>query len=96
MIQKERKSKIDFLQEIGQELDNRYQRTTFGNRVCYISKSGIIFNPFAFPGEYALAIEYAESPEAAAQGVFEDGDRFYLDGKSTTDVLNAMMKEIEG
>ena len=63
---------------------------------AFFSSKGQIFRPFAFPGDNALAIEYAETPDDAEKNLFEDGDRFYLSELSISELFKAMVAEVEG
>lgn len=74
----------------------RYPVTQLGNQKCFLAPNGYFFRLFEFPGDYALAIEYAETEDDAKRNRFEDGDRFYLSELSEDELFHAMINEIEG
>lgn len=92
----EQKSAIDCLAFITEQLEQNYEQRQFGKRICFVNKFGTLFNAFKFPGENAVAIEYADNETDASNGRFEDGDRFYLEDYETeNELLSSIMKEIE-
>lgn len=93
----EKKSDLDILARINDELDKKYETKTFGNRVCFVNKNAVPFNAFAMEGEEAaFGIEYADDGASAERGTFEDGDTFYLADYDTVDaMIQAMCEEID-
>lgn len=91
----EQKRRNDAFHEMEQRFKGKYSVKRFGKNVCFLTPSGLIFRLFEFPGEAALAIEYAETPDEAEKGLFEDGDRFYLSDLSGNALFRAMTAEIE-
>ncbi|MCD8352886.1 MAG: hypothetical protein LUC47_01020 [Clostridiales bacterium] len=89
--------KYKLLSEIETQINRLYPLKKIGKCEAHMSNNGSIFRVFAFPGEDALCIEYAESEKQAMQGLFpEDGDRFYLDEYlSVEGMLKDMIHEIE-
>lgn len=90
------KSKNDVLEEIEKRFQSIYPVKIYGENKCFLASNGQLFRPFEFPGEEALAIEYADTPEEARKSRFEDGDRFYLSDFPGDSLFNAMVAEIEG
>lgn len=91
-----RADKMDVLSELNKMAEERYGVKTFGRFACFVNESGVPFRIFAFPMEFAICVEYAESESDAALGRFEDGDRFYLeDFQSIEEIANAVFAEIE-
>ena len=93
----EKKNNLDILARINDELGKKYETKTFGNRVCFVNKNVVPFNVFTLKEEgIAFGVEYADNADAAALGVFEDGDTFYLEDYSTLDdMITAMCQEID-
>ena len=92
----EQKRKNDVLREIDRRFREIYPTQRYGKNECFLSSKGQIFRPFAFTGDNALAIEYAETPDDAEKNLFEDGDRFYLSELSISELFKAMVAEVEG
>ncbi|MCD8021240.1 MAG: hypothetical protein LUF92_17195 [Clostridiales bacterium] len=89
--------KQKLLNVIETQMNNLYPLKKFGKSEAHVSDNGSIFRVFAFPGEDALCIEYAENEKQAMGDIFpEDGDRFYLDEyPSAEEMLKSMIHEIE-
>ncbi len=93
----EQKSNLGWLKEITDSISKRYANRYFGVYFCFVSSNGTPFKPFAYPGRDALGLEYANTQEDAAAGLFEDGDLFYMeDYANPDDMLRDMVKEIDG
>ncbi len=91
----EQKKQLEVLGIVTDRFNSQYKLENYGKTEAFTTPNGTIFNVCAFPGEYALVIEYAENAEDAAAGRFEDGDRFYLDEYCDFDeLIEAMKKEI--
>ena len=79
-------------------LDNyfmdKYPSKTINGELFFQSSQGQVFTIGAFAYYGAIQIEYADSFEKA-NGGREDGDLFSID-MSETDMLQAILKEIEG
>lgn len=91
-----RSDKIEMLEKIAEKAKERYREKTFGKYSCLVNANGEPFRIFAFPGEKAICIEYAESENDAALGRFEDGDRFYLEDFQSLEALTeAVFAEID-
>ncbi|MCD8087553.1 MAG: hypothetical protein LUE22_03050 [Oscillospiraceae bacterium] len=87
----------EWLGKIKEKLSKVYKQENFGERTYFVNQHGTPFMPFAFPGRFALGIEYADSKEDAVLGRFEDGDLFYIEDYVTVDDLfRDMFQEIEG
>lgn len=96
LTEPKRANKMDILAEMNKIAYNRYREKSFGRFRCFVSASGVPFNIFAFPGENAICVEYAENESDAALGRFEDGDRFYLeDFRSLEELSNAVFAEVD-
>ena len=91
----EQKRKNDALLDVEKRFEAKYAAKKFGSNRCFVTSSGTIFRPFGFPGDNALAIEYADTPEDAEKNLFEDGDRFYLSELVGDKLFQAMVSEIE-
>ena len=91
----EQKRRNDAFLEVENQFKEKYPRKTFGKNSCFVAPNGVIFRPFEFPDDNALAIEYAETPEDAARNRFEDGDRFYLTDFPRDTLFRVMIAEIE-
>lgn len=93
----EQKRKIDIVADINSQMEKYFKLRNFGKRTCFTDEDSLIFNICVFPGEPALVIEYADNDKDAADGRFEDGDRFYLsDYVDENALFNAMLSEIKG
>lgn len=91
----EQRRRSDAFHEMEQRFKEEYPAQQFGKNTCFLAPGGLIFRLFEFPGEEALAIEYAETPNEAEKSLFEDGDRFYLSDLSGDALFKAMTAEIE-
>lgn len=91
----EQKRRNDAFHEMEQRFKDKYFVKQFGNNMCFLAPNGLIFRLIEFPGEAALVIEYAETPNEAERSLFEDGDRFYLSDLSGDALFRAMTAEIE-
>ncbi len=92
-LMEERKN--DLIIQIIAKLDKVYQKELVCNRVCYMSKGGIPFSPFKLE-DGAYGIEYANGEECIRQGIFEDGDIFYVeDYDCIDDMVKDMCREID-
>lgn len=90
------KNAIDHrLAAIRARLSERYEMLDINGESFFRTNSGTFFRVYAFPGEMALVIEYADSESDAKLHRLEDGDHFYLAELSEDDMLNQMITEIE-
>ena len=91
------KNAIDHrLAAINARLSERYEMLDINGESFFRTNSGTFFRVYAFPGELALVIEYADSESDAKLHRLEDGDRFYLEDLSLDDMFKQMVSEIEG
>lgn len=77
-------------------LSKLYECTRIQNRICYLIGDGAVCRIDDVGDQYnALVIEYADSIETAQKGIFgEDGDLFFMDELNESEMLEAMMKEM--
>ena len=91
------KNAIDHrLAAIKARLSERYEMLDINGESFFRTNGGTFFRVYAFPGEMALVIEYADSERDAKLHRLEDGDRFYMEDLSLDDMFKQMVSEIEG
>ena len=91
------KNAIDHrLAAIKARLSERYEMLDINGESFFRTNGGTFFRIYAFPGEMALVIEYADSERDAKLHRLEDGDRFYMEDLSLDDMFKQMVSEIEG
>lgn len=83
---------------IEQVLKAKYESFSFGNRLFFCRPDGLTFSLFYMGGgEWdAFGVEYANNRQEAEQFMLDDGDLFYIDDMTESDLLNAICQEIEG
>lgn len=81
---------------IARQLSDIYKPILINGMECFETTSGHIFFVEIFPGERALVIGHADSIQEAELYRFEDGDRFYMDEMGEREMLQAIIREIEG
>ena len=73
---------------------NRFPHKIIKNELFFQAPDGMVFTVNTFPYFKSIFMEWAESFERAVGGR-EDGDLYSIN-LSETDMLHAMLKEIEG
>ncbi len=88
--------KYRVLDKINHHVESVFKPRVFAGRKGFVNAKGVPFTIFAFPGENAICVEYADSEAQACNGLFPwDGRRFYLDDyKSFEELLGNVMREI--
>lgn len=84
------------LLELEMILTRRYPVKFINHQQCFLKPSGEVFTVRKFPGSEAIVVEYAESEADALLYRFEDGDRFYLDEMEAHQLIQVVLREIEG
>ena len=83
------------LRDVRKALSAQYRTVVLDDKEFFVATDGAFFRVYAFPGQAALVIEYADTEQEARQNALEDGDRFYLDEMDLDTMLQNMVKEIE-
>lgn len=83
---------------LNSRLAQQLESIVIDDSICFFASNGAVCRLDSIGNEYnALVIEYADNLEMAKKGIFgEDGDLFYMDEMSEDEMLEAMIKEIEG
>lgn len=90
MNRAQRKKKID------QRFSSVYSPLLIHGEICFCTPTGRIVMVQEMPGENALVLGHTDNLAEAELYRFEDGDRFYLDEMTETEMFEAMIHEIEG
>ncbi|MBQ8559057.1 MAG: hypothetical protein IJ439_03630 [Tyzzerella sp.] len=82
---------------LSERLAQKFESITIDERTCFLIKDGFVCRLDSMSEPYnALVIEYADNLELAKKGIFgEDGDLFYMDEMSESEMFEAMVREIE-
>jgi hypothetical protein len=91
----EQRKQNEILERIELRIKSAYPEKHAGKYVYYEANNGQLFRVSAFPGCFALVVEYAENESMAKKCLLEDGDRFYLDEMTEDEVFSAIVAEIE-
>ena len=91
----EKKLTEERLRDVRKALSAQYRTVVLDDKEFFVATDGAFFRVYAFPGQAALVIEYADTEQEARQNALEDGDRFYLDEMDLDTMLQNMVKEIE-
>lgn len=91
----EKKLTEERLRDVRKALSAQYKTVVLSGKEFFVATDGALFRVYAFPGQAALVIEYADTEQEARQNALEDGDRFYLDEMDLDTMLHNMVKEIE-
>lgn len=84
------------LENLENKLKTRYKPVKVNGENCFLKKNGEVFHLFGMKNFNALGVEYAENMEEAKRNLYEDGDLLYINEMNEEEMLEAMIKEIEG
>ena len=96
MTSMEKKEKTEKqLEFISQRLASKFEIVEI-NGEQYFHTNDVYFKPFSISDWEAIGIEYAHGLQNALLYRFADGDLFYLDEMTGEELLEAVLREIEG
>ena len=91
----EKKLTEERLRDVRKALSAQYRTVVLDDKEFFVATDGAFFRVYAFPGQAALVIEYADTEKEASQNALDYRDRFYLDEMDLDTMLQNMVKEIE-
>lgn len=93
-----KEKRLERIEHLEGKLSELYQCELIGEIKWFVRAGGTVFHIESLGEEYnALVLEYADTMDAARKNtVGEDGDLFYMDELDESEMLEAMIREIEG
>lgn len=85
---------LKLLEKLENRLSAEYEQIEVTGEKCFLLSSGTVAHLIAFMEWRAVAVEYAESIEAAQKNMFEDGDLWPIDEMTEDEIYESIIEEI--